>query len=74
MNARTVRLLLRRPVRPAIVPFLLESIDHMDPTRSHESKPSVRIREARHARRLWRSLFFTAMACIALAALFSALN
>ena len=65
---------LRRPPTPAIVPFLWESIDHCDPTRSHEAKPSARMREARYMRRMWRATFRFALACTALAALFSHLN
>lgn len=59
---------------PAIRPYLLESMDYMDVTRSHEAKPSERIREARHTRRMFRALFRCAMACIALAFLFANLN
>lgn len=78
MNARPSNarlwMALRRPPPPAIVPFLLESIDHMDPTRSHESKPTARMREARYTRRMWRGFFRFVLACIALAALLSSLN
>ena len=65
---------LRRPPMPEIVPFLWESIDHMDPTRSRESKPSARMREARYMRRMWRATFRFALACIAVAALLSHFN
>ena len=74
MNNARLWMALRRQPMPAIVPFLIESIDHCDPTRSHESKPSARMREARYTRRMWRALFRFVLACIALAALFSHLN
>lgn len=65
---------LRRPPAGEGFRRLIESIDHMDPTRSHESKPSARMREARYMRRMWRATFRFALACIALAALLSRLN
>lgn len=57
MNARLRARLCRQPA-PAIVPFLLDAIDRADPTRSREQKPSVRMREARHMRRLVRAYLF----------------
>lgn len=36
---------------PAIVPFLLDAFDRCDPTRSHEAKPSERLRDRHMARR-----------------------
>lgn len=74
MNARAVALLLRRPLPPAIVPYLLESIDHCDPTRSHESKPSARMREARYTRRVLRAFLFAALAIGGLLAALSSLS
>ena len=68
------RALLRRQPSPAIVPFLIEAFDRCDPTRSHEAKPSDRLREARHTRRLLRALFRVVLVCIALAVLLSHLN
>lgn len=66
MNARLRARLIRQPA-PAIVPFLLDAIDRADPTRSREQKPSVRMREARHMRRLVRSVLFSVLAISALA-------
>jgi hypothetical protein len=36
---------------PAIVPFLLDAFDRCDPTRSHEAKPSERLRASYSAKR-----------------------
>ena len=59
MNPRLQSRLLRQPA-PAIVPYLIDAIDRADPTRSHEAKPSARMREARHHRRLVRACFVAA--------------
>lgn len=67
MNARLRARLCRQPA-PAIVPFLLDAIDRADPTRSHERKPSERMREDRHMRRLVRAALFSLLAVIGLAA------
>lgn len=61
MNARLRARLYRQPA-PAIVPFLWDAIDRCDPTRSREQKPSVRMREARHMRRLVRASMFAVLA------------
>ena len=74
MNNSRLFMALRRQPMPAIVPGLIESIDHCDPTRSHESKPSHRMREARHTRRMLRALFRVVLVCIALAAVLSHFN
>lgn len=60
---------LRRQPSPAIVPFLIDAFDRCDPTRSHEAKPSTRLREARHARRMFRAMFRVLLIGIALTAL-----
>jgi hypothetical protein len=73
-NRRLEFAILRRQPAPAIVPFLSDSFDRCDPTRSRESKPSVRMREARHTRRIWRPFFRFVLAVIALAALLSSFN
>lgn len=54
MNRRLISALLRRQPEPApaIVPFLLDAIDHCDPTRSHEAKPSARLRARHQSRQL----------------------
>lgn len=67
MNVRLVRAASRNC--PAIVPFLWDAFDRCDPTRSHESKPSVRAREDRHTRRIIRSvLAWVVLAVVALLA------
>ncbi len=68
MNARLRARLCRQPA-PAIVPFLLDAIDRADPTRSREQKPSVRMREARHVRRLLRATLISMLAVCGLLAL-----
>lgn len=71
MNARLRARLCRQPA-PAIVPFLWDAFDRCDPTRSREQKPSVRMREARQARRVVHVSLFTMLAvCGLLAALAS---
>lgn len=57
MNRRLISALLRRPPAPApaIVPFLIEAIDRCDPTRSHEAKPSERMRAHHRRARLMRT-------------------
>ena len=67
MNARLRARLCRQPA-PAIVPFLLDAIDRADPTRSREQKPSVRMREARQARRVVHVSLFTMLAVCGLLA------
>ena len=62
MNNNRLFMALRRPPMPAIVPGLIESIDHCDPTRSHEAKPSHRMREARYTRRVLRSFLSALLA------------
>lgn len=64
MNAALFRDILRRKPAPAIVPFLIDSFDRCDPTRSRELKPSQRMREARHTRRLLRAFLFAVMGLI----------
>lgn len=67
-----LRARLCRPPAPAIVPFLWEAFDRCDPTRSREKKPSVRMREAWHVRRLLRAVMFACLEFVALlAVLFS---
>lgn len=56
MNVRLVRAASSNC--PAIVPFLWDAFDRCDPTRSHESKPSVRAREDRQTRRVIRAVCF----------------
>lgn len=67
MNARLAARLLR-PERQRIhsdTPrALLDCFDRMDPTRSHELRPSVRFRNARQERRLFRTLLL----CVGLTA------
>ena len=67
MNARLRARLCRQPA-PAIVPFLLDAFDRCDPTRSREQKPSVRMREARQARRVVHVSLFTMLAVCGLLA------
>ena len=75
MNAALFRNLLRRePMPRTTVRALVDSFDRCDPTRSHEAKPSVRMREARHARRMLRALFRVLLAFIWLVALLSHFN
>lgn len=75
MNAALFRNLLRRePMPRTTVRALVDSFDRCDPTRSRESKPSERMREARYTRRVLRALFRVVLACIALAALLSHFN
>ena len=69
MNARLF-FAARRQAPPAIVPYLIDAFDRCDPTRSREQKPSVRMREARHVRRLLRAVMF---ACLAIAGLLAVL-
>lgn len=54
---------------PAIVPFLWDAIDRCDPTRSHEQKPSARMRESRQFRRIVRQLAATVIAMAGLLAI-----
>lgn len=61
-NRRLQFALMRRQPMPAIVPFLIDSIDRCDPTRSRESKPSERMREARYTRRVLRSFLSALLA------------
>lgn len=68
MNAALTRMLLRKPA-PSIVPYLIEAIDRMDPTRSHESKPSVRMRNRATHRRLLIACWSSVLGLAALAAL-----
>ncbi|HEY1135854.1 MAG TPA: hypothetical protein VGE64_00025 [Xanthomonadaceae bacterium] len=68
MNARLRARLCRQPA-PAIVPFLWDAFDRCDPTRSREQKPSVRMREARQARRVVHICLFTMLAVCGLLAL-----
>lgn len=65
---------LRRAPAPTIVPFLIEAFDRCDPTRSNESKPSHRMREARHARRLLRAFLFSLLALCGLVAALSSIT
>lgn len=67
MNSRLF-MAAKRKTPPAIVPFLLDAIDRCDPTRSREQKPSVRMREARHLRRLVRASLFSVLAVFGLLA------
>lgn len=54
------------------MPYLIDAFDRCDPTRSREQKPSVRMREARHVRRLLRATLFAVLALAGLlAVLFS---
>lgn len=64
----------KRKAPPAIVPFLLDAIDRCDPTRSREQKPSVRMREARHMRRLVRASLFCLLAAVGLLAALTSLH
>lgn len=70
MSPRLRARLYRQPA-PAIVPFLWDAFDRCDPTRSREQKPSVRMREARHMRRLVRASLFCLLAVVGLLALLS---
>ena len=69
MNAALFRNVLRRQPAPAIVPHLIDAFDRCDPTRSREAKPSVRMRNAWHARRFWLALFRALLAAAVLAVL-----
>jgi len=73
-NRRLEFAILRRQPAPAIVPFLIDSIDRCDPTRSRESKPSQRMREARHARRVLRSFLSALLAFAGLLVWLSSLS
>ena len=63
MNAALFRNLLRRePMPRTTVRALVDSFDRCDPTRSRESKPSERMREARYTRRVLRSFLSALLA------------
>lgn len=47
---------------PTIVPFLVEAFDRCDPTRSHEAKPSERLRAQYQFRNAMRTLAACAVA------------
>ena len=74
MNAALFRNVLRRKPAPAIVPYLIDAFDRCDPTRSREQKPSDRLREQRHMRRLVRGLLRLAVCVAVLAFLLSRLS
>ena len=77
MNARLIAKLLRRPVEAIhsdTVPSILDLIDFTDPTRSHEAKPSERLRQQYVARRFLRRFatgLLLVIACLALLAHFA---
>lgn len=79
MSARIVNprlwMALRRPPMPrAAVLGVVDAFDRCDPTRSRESKPSVRLREAVQARRLLRAVVFTVVGLCVLTALLTSLS
>ena len=73
MNPAPFRNLLRRePMPRAAVLGVIDAFDRCDPTRSHEEKPSTRMRELRHTRRLLRALFNVALGtCVVFALVLS---
>lgn len=73
-NARLWMATRRAPMPRNAVTGVVDAFDRCDPTRSHESKPSARMREARYTRRMWRALFRFVLAVVLLAALLSLLN
>lgn len=54
---------------PTIVPFLVEAFDRCDPTRSHEAKPSERLRTQHQFRNAMRALALCTVIAAALLAI-----
>lgn len=72
MHAALFRSVLRRkPMPRAAVSAVVDAFDRCDPTRSHEAKPSDRLRSERHTRRALRALFRALLAVAVLVALLS---